>query len=104
MAARNDVIHAIQTWLNFGEDSVGKAHQGYFSGGGWAATALREHLEELKAVRPEARAIEFDAVRKIRAGFAAMPQDATYTRDQIVAVFDAVSESLPQNDVTKEKP
>jgi hypothetical protein len=49
------VEHAIQTWLGYGEDSYVEAkepgepgHRGYFSGSGWAARCLRFHLEELR--------------------------------------------------------
>ena len=37
---------------------------------------------------------ERDTLRKIRTAFAAMPQEAVYTRDQILRCLDVVSEQL----------
>jgi hypothetical protein len=48
---------AIHQWLQYGENSVvlnreldEPGHRGYFSGGGWAARALRFHFEHFNAV------------------------------------------------------
>jgi len=41
------VLSAIDAYLEFGESTVGTAHQGYFSGAGWAAQCLRYHRDEL---------------------------------------------------------
>lgn len=38
----DEQINAIEQWLAFGEQTAGSAHQGYFSGHGWAARTLRE--------------------------------------------------------------
>jgi len=46
---RDQLIHAIRSWLNWGEDAYKAGHQGgYFSGGGWAAVTLREFVERLE--------------------------------------------------------
>jgi len=39
---------AIQCFLQFGDSSLGCCQKGYFSGGGWAARALRYHLSTLQ--------------------------------------------------------
>ena len=45
----SQVKHAITAFLDFGEQTFGTAQQGYFSGSGFAARALRFHLEHLPA-------------------------------------------------------
>ena len=45
---RDQVICAIDQFLEYGEQEYNKSHKGYFSGPGWAARALRWHLEQLK--------------------------------------------------------
>jgi hypothetical protein len=42
-----EVKTAIEQWLEFGERSDGNSHQGYFSGEGWAARALRYALSRM---------------------------------------------------------
>jgi hypothetical protein len=44
----DQVIGAIEAWLEYGEQSLGKAHNGYFSDWGWAARCLRYHLKQLR--------------------------------------------------------
>jgi hypothetical protein len=44
------VIQAIESWLEVGEEGYEQWHHGYFSGHGWAARCLRWHLEQLKEV------------------------------------------------------
>lgn len=48
-------IHAVESFLEYGERMYSserskdtKGHNGYFSGGGWAARCLRDLLEDLK--------------------------------------------------------
>lgn len=43
-----EIEHAIEQWLGFGEEALGKCQQGYFSGNGWAARVLRFHLEQIR--------------------------------------------------------
>jgi len=43
--------NAIQSFLDYGENSFGKCQKGYFSGGGWASRCLRAHLKDLKALQ-----------------------------------------------------
>jgi len=50
MSGKPDVLTghertAIEQFLKYGESEFGKSQQGYFSGGGWAATQLRGLLE-----------------------------------------------------------
>lgn len=52
---QTQVQAAIEQFLEYGEDSFApekepkeRGHRGYFSGGGWAARALRFHLAQLK--------------------------------------------------------
>lgn len=47
----DDIIHALISWLKFGEDELDKGHKGYFSGGGWAARVMRSHLDSLMSPR-----------------------------------------------------
>jgi hypothetical protein len=49
--SHRDVVHAIEQFLRYGENTVHKpgGHAGYFSGDGWAARCLRSHLEELRS-------------------------------------------------------
>ena len=42
-----EVQQSIRSFLAYGEDQYGKSQQGYFSGQGFAARALRFHLERL---------------------------------------------------------
>ena len=43
------ITKAIKDFLEYGEKSFrGVGHQGYFSGGGFAARVLRYHLEQLR--------------------------------------------------------
>jgi hypothetical protein len=42
-----EVQQAIRSFLIYGEDQYGKSHRGYFSGQGFAARALRFHLDRL---------------------------------------------------------
>jgi hypothetical protein len=44
---RKEVLHAIEEFLAYGEKEMGKSHQGYFAGDGFAAKCLRSHLAEL---------------------------------------------------------
>ena len=44
----DQVVAAIEAFLKYGKDSYGKCHEGYFSGGGWAARALRFHFKSLQ--------------------------------------------------------
>jgi hypothetical protein len=45
-----NAISAIRSFLDWGEDAYKKGHQGgYFSGSGWAAVKLREHLAALES-------------------------------------------------------
>lgn len=46
-----ETMHAIDAFLEFGEESFCKKyeHKGYFSGQGWAARCLRAHLAKLRA-------------------------------------------------------
>lgn len=46
--SNNEVICALEQFLEYGESQYGKSQQGYFSGSGFAARCLRFHLEELK--------------------------------------------------------
>ena len=46
-----EVIVAIRDFLKYGGDQYGVSQQGYFSGGGFAAAALRYHLDVLSGVR-----------------------------------------------------
>lgn len=39
-----ETTSAIQQWLQFGDQSLGTAHQGYFSKGGWAYEKLKSLL------------------------------------------------------------
>lgn len=48
----DQVQSAITAFLEFGQQQAGVGHKGYFSGGGWAATCLRDHLNQLKAQQP----------------------------------------------------
>ncbi len=41
------VGYAINQFLDYGEKSLGKCHQGYFSGIGWASRCLTHYLKEL---------------------------------------------------------
>lgn len=45
----DQIDSAIKAFLDFGEQTAGTAHQGYFSGPGWAAKVLRHHREALAA-------------------------------------------------------
>jgi hypothetical protein len=42
-----EYVHAIENWLEYGQQEYGKSQQGYFSGGGWAARVLRSLKERL---------------------------------------------------------
>lgn len=42
-----EVQQAIRSFIAYGEDQYGKSQQGYFSGNGFAARALRFHLDRL---------------------------------------------------------
>lgn len=44
-----EVEQAVRQFLEFGEQQHGRAQNGYYSGGGWAARCLRFHLEQLQA-------------------------------------------------------
>lgn len=44
----DQIIKAIEQWLEYGNKQYLKSQQGYFSGFGWAARALRFHLKQLK--------------------------------------------------------
>jgi hypothetical protein len=44
-----EVEQAVRQFLEFGVQTFGTAHKGYYAGGGWAARCLRFHLEQLKA-------------------------------------------------------
>ena len=46
--SNNEIINAIISFLEFGEDQFGKSQGGYFSGPGFAARALRFHLKKLE--------------------------------------------------------
>lgn len=35
------IEHALATWIDFGERSLGMCHNGYYAGEGWAARVLR---------------------------------------------------------------
>lgn len=51
----SDFAHAIRQWIQFGEQSLGKAHQGVFAGSGWDAVQLRALLEKLQAAPMSAK-------------------------------------------------
>jgi hypothetical protein len=42
-----EVQQSIRAFLIYGEEQYGKSHQGYFSDSGFAARALRFHLDRL---------------------------------------------------------
>lgn len=42
------IISAIKSFLQYGENQFGKSQQGYFSGSGFGARALRFHLKKLE--------------------------------------------------------
>jgi ABC-type sugar transport system ATPase subunit len=44
----SEVMNAIKAFLDYGEQEYLKSQQGYFSRPGFAARALRWHLEQLK--------------------------------------------------------
>lgn len=44
---QEEVKQAIRSFLSYGEEQYGKSQQGYFSGPGFAARALRFHLDRL---------------------------------------------------------
>lgn len=52
----NQVICAIEAFLEYGKDSYGKCHKGYFYGGGWAARVLRFHLKCLQKIERDKNA------------------------------------------------
>ncbi len=44
----DEVRHSLRSFLDWGEKEFGKAQKGYFSGGGFAARAVRWHLKQLE--------------------------------------------------------
>lgn len=50
---KEQVISAVKSFVEFGEQSYGNCHKGYFSGSGFAAVVLRYHLEQLKKEQTE---------------------------------------------------
>jgi hypothetical protein len=46
------VRFAIESFLEFGENSYGIAHKGYYSNGGWAARCLKFHLAQIDPTTP----------------------------------------------------
>ena len=44
-----EIVRALEQFLEFGEATFQRAHRGYYAGSGWAARCLRYHLEQMRA-------------------------------------------------------